>query len=271
MEADSLSAALASLEADPADAVLLDLGLPDSFGINTLHLVRQAHPSLAVVVLTSDDRDETVLQALREGAQEYLLKGEISGPLLARTLRYAVERNRLEEELRRNANFDSLTGLFSRRHLIESLEKAVAQARRYEHALTVCLCDLDHLKEINDGYGHQTGDTVLAEFGSVVTRTLRTSDFAGRYGGDEFIFVFPHTTPEESVFAVERIRANLAERTFTQPDGASFSVTCTFGIAGTAEKVPPSRVILQQADEALYEAKSKGRNCLEMRVIPQDP
>jgi len=176
----TLAEGLRSLGESMADAVLLDLGLPDSEGVDTLHRLRQAFPALAVVVLTADDRDETVLQALGEGAQEYLLKDEISGPLLARTLRYAVERSRLEEELRRNANFDSLTGLFSRRYLIESLEKALAQARRYEHALTVCLCDLDHLKEINDTHGHQTGDEVLAEFGSLVGRTLRTSDFAGR-------------------------------------------------------------------------------------------
>jgi diguanylate cyclase (GGDEF)-like protein len=259
-EARTLAQGLEILGDGTFDAVLLDLGLPDSAGLDTIEAVRKAVPGAAVVILTADDRDETVMTAIRQGTQDYLLKEEISGPLLSRSLRYAIERNRLEEELRRNANTDALTGLFSRRHLMDTLDIAMAQARRYGHPLTVCICDVDNLKDVNDACGHRTGDEVLATFGTLVKKTLRESDFAGRYGGDEFIVAFPHTLPEKAFHPVERLRKSLDEAVFHAPDGKDFTITCTFGIAGGESEVWKSKDLIHEADKALYLAKKQGRN-----------
>ncbi len=106
-----------------------------------------------------------------------------------------TESKRLEEELKVLATRDSLTGLLNRRHFMESLEFLFQNAKRYSFPLSLCLCDLDKFKEINDMYGHQAGDRALEVFAEVLRHELRASDLAGRYGGDEFVMLFPIPRP----------------------------------------------------------------------------
>ena len=259
-EAGSLADGLATIRNVPVDAVLLDLGLPDSRGLHTLRAVRKAIPHVAVVILTGDDSDATVMEAMREGAQDYLLKEEITGPLLQRTLRYAIERNRLEEELRRRANYDSLTGLFSRPHLMERLRSALGEAREESTPLAVCLCDLDQLKEVNDTHGHRKGDAVLETFGALVRGTIGEAGFGGRYGGDEFLLVFPAVSTDGAEGFAERIRRSLAAHAFPLSPKGDFHVTSTFGIASLTPAMNTSRELIQAADEALYEGKKQGHD-----------
>jgi diguanylate cyclase (GGDEF)-like protein len=265
-EAASLADGLATIRNVAVDAVLLDLGLPDSRGLHTLQAVRKAVPHVAVVILTGDDSDDTVMEAMREGAQDYLLKEEITGPLLQRTLRYAIERNRLEEELRRRANFDCLTGLFSRTHLMEKLRSALGESREESTPLAVCLCDLDQLKEVNDTHGHRKGDAVLETFGALVRSAIGEAGFGGRYGGDEFLLVFPAASTDGAEEVAGRIRRSLAEHPFPLGPGADFHVTSTFGIASLTPAMATSRELIQAADEALYEGKKQGHD----RVVRAD-
>ncbi|MHC4598069.1 MAG: GGDEF domain-containing protein [Planctomycetota bacterium] len=259
-EAESLAEGLAMIRNVAVDAVLLDLGLPDSRGLHTLQAVRKAVPHVAVVILTADDSDATVMEAMREGAQDYLLKEEITGPLLQRTLRYAIERNRLEEELRRRANYDSLTGLFSRPHLMERLRSALREAREEDTPLAVCLCDLDQLKEVNDTHGHRQGDAVLETFGALIRRGIQKTGYGGRYGGDEFLLVFPALSADRAEEIVEGIRRPFAEHAFPLEPNGNFHVTSTFGVASLTPAMNTSRELIQAADEALYEGKKQGHN-----------
>ncbi len=170
-----------------------------------------------------------------------------------------TEIKRLEKELQYLAEFDPLTGLLSRRRFIEKLEAVSETSNRYGVPLSLCLCDLDRFKDVNDTYGHLKGDEVLAKFGELLRAELRRSDFAARYGGDEFILAFPHTESGGAAECMERIRTRLARHTFhagATPFRMTFSGGVTECIAGT---MSVDELVLQ-ADQALYQGKHQGRD-----------
>jgi diguanylate cyclase (GGDEF)-like protein/PAS domain S-box-containing protein len=168
---------------------------------------------------------------------------------------------RLEEELKLLATRDSLTGLLNRRYFMESFSSFFENAKRYSVPLSLCLCDLDNFKRVNDAYGHQAGDKVLAGFGEVLRNELRGGDIAGRYGGDEFIMLFPHTNSAEAAECLERIRSHLENIVFQQGT-ESYSVSCTAGVAEFHPRMGHPEELVSAADEALYQGKAKGRNCV---------
>jgi diguanylate cyclase (GGDEF)-like protein/PAS domain S-box-containing protein len=169
-------------------------------------------------------------------------------------------RRAAEERLRKDATHDALTGLFNRKQLLSELDAHVSAARRDERALSVCLCDLDHLKEINDTYGHPTGDAVLRGFGEVLRRSLRAGDVPGRYGGDEFCVIFPHTIAAHAVQVTERIRRSLTAAAFLDPRGGHFRASATFGVADLVASGEGVESLIERADAALYRGKGLGRN-----------
>lgn len=158
---------------------------------------------------------------------------------------------------------DRLTGLYNRTKLDEVFANELAQAERYGESVAVILADIDKFKSVNDTYGHQVGDSVLSEFAAIVRKLVRDTDTPGRWGGEEFLVICPHTDLNGAHILAERIRATVA--------GHSFSVvgqkTCSFGVAGyrpgdTAE------TIVKRADEALYEAKQNGRDRVALERGP---
>jgi diguanylate cyclase (GGDEF)-like protein/PAS domain S-box-containing protein len=170
---------------------------------------------------------------------------------------------RLEEELKILATRDSITGLLNRRYFMESASSFFENARRYSVPLSLCLCDLDNFKRVNDVYGHQAGDKVLEGFGRVLRQELRAGDIAGRYGGDEFIMLFPHTSLTEAAECLERIRSHLEGIVFQQGTG-TYSVSCTAGVAEFRSEMSNLEELVSEADKALYRGKAKGRNCVVM-------
>ena len=167
-----------------------------------------------------------------------------------------------EEQLRIQAIYDALTGLYNRRRFMDALEVMIKEARRHNLVFCTCICDLDHFKGVNDNYGHLAGDEVLSSFGGLLTETLRAEDVAGRYGGEEFAIAFPHTDEKSAGVVLERIRVALENMVFTSHDGASFKVTASFGLSQFQPDDNEVR-LLDRADEALYRAKEKGRNRIE--------
>lgn len=168
-------------------------------------------------------------------------------------------RKKLEKELQTLANHDDLTGLLNRRQVRELLNTAFEGSRRYSHPLSVCILDMDNLKEVNDKYGHHAGDEVLVRVGKIVETELRRSDFAGRYGGDEFIIVFPNTPIRGASECMERIREALGGSVF-QSGSVSYKVGCSGGIVEyiVGDSTPDD--LIRRADRALYTAKEHGRN-----------
>lgn len=182
--------------------------------------------------------------------------------LADQTLHYWRARENTIRELSRT---DALTNLPNRRSIMEMLEKEVARTRRHGPPLCVVILDLDHFKRINDTYGHPAGDKVLQQAASVLRDTIRTSDSLGRYGGEEFLIVLPDTPVDGAEVLLERCRAALAATTIRAENGKTFHVSASFGVVCNAKNmdVDPATLI-KAADDALYQAKAKGRNRVEI-------
>ena len=174
----------------------------------------------------------------------------------------ALENARLHSIVERQALVDGLTGISNRRGCEDALSHEIARAGRMSAPFTLVVTDLDYFKQINDRYGHDAGDDVLREFASVLRLTLRESDLAGRWGGEEFVMLLPGTEADGGVQLAERVRAGLRERSFHGRDGAVFGVTASFGVA-QHQPGEGERQLFAQADRALYEAKRHGKNRVE--------
>ena len=166
----------------------------------------------------------------------------------------------LYQEARRSSEIDSLTGIYRRKLLTAKLEEECARTARYKNPLCIGMMDIDHLKEINDTFGHSAGDKVLHDLGEIIREGTRTTDFCTRYGGDEFVLLMPETRLNDAVVVLDRLQNRIQSFPIT-PDGQQFTISC-----GVIEWVGDSREtaekLLHQADEALYKAKRMGRNCI---------
>jgi diguanylate cyclase (GGDEF)-like protein len=163
------------------------------------------------------------------------------------------------------ARTDELTGLTNRRHFFEVSEQLVSVARRYGSPLSVLLFDIDHFKKINDTHGHHAGDEVLQAVARLLRESMRQADVIARYGGEEFIATLPNTRAEEAFAAAEHLRKTIAGRRQAQ-QGVVIRVTISVGIAALRPPGESLARLIQRADEALYAAKSAGRDC--SRIAP---
>ncbi|BEV73146.1 hypothetical protein THUN1379_26280 [Paludibacterium sp. THUN1379] len=177
----------------------------------------------------------------------------------------ALQRNLHEAQLYRLATQDGLTQLFNRRHFIDSAERHLNQARRYQRQVAVMMMDLDHFKAINDHYGHAVGDRVLSVFSRLCLRSLRTSDIVGRLGGEEFAALLPDTTLEDARIIAERLRQHVAQAELAH-EGRAIRFHVSIGIALMNEQDNLDSM-LARADRLLYQAKALGRNRI---CIPQE-
>lgn len=168
-------------------------------------------------------------------------------------------RKAAQEKLAWQANYDVLTGLPNRHSFWTRLQGALRRAAIEHVETSICLFDIDHFKDINDRYGHNTGDDVLEEVGNIVRAELRSNDLAGRLGGDEFCFALPGADENEAARVAERIRIRLSTLAFGMDSGSTFSVTATFGVAQSQMNIDV-KGLMEAADRALYRAKSSGRN-----------
>ncbi|MEO5336507.1 MAG: diguanylate cyclase [Magnetospirillum sp. WYHS-4] len=182
---------------------------------------------------------------------------------LARRLGQALERVRMQDELRRLATTDPLTGASNRRHFLDVAEREMVRSRRYGHPISVMMLDLDHFKKVNDSHGHALGDEVLKAFVVCGRQTLREQDLLGRMGGEEFSVVLPETDMGEAILVAERMRKAVARLEFPLPDGRVLKVTCSIGVAECLRPDESLEGSLHRADTALYRAKEGGRDRVE--------
>jgi len=179
-----------------------------------------------------------------------------------RAVMAALEESRLDAE--NLARFDALTGVLSRRALLEAFDAEVERAKRYGSALACLMLDLDHFKTINDTYGHQFGDEVLHRIARVISEHCRTNDHLGRYGGEEFLIILPETRIDGATKFAERVRSAVAE---TSLDRNEEHITLSIGVAEWRNGDDSTSRLISQADRALLEAKAAGRN----RIIANQP
>ncbi len=163
---------------------------------------------------------------------------------------------------------DPLTSVHNRRSVMELLENEVARTIRHGPPLAVVILDLDYFKQVNDTWGHPTGDLVLKETAGLLRETLRQSDIVGRYGGEEFVLVLPDTSLAGSARLAERCRTRLAETPVTTGSGEIIHISASFGLACNEQCLGLSaEALIKAADHALYQAKHKGRNRVEVAEV----
>src|SRR5204863_5014205 len=173
----------------------------------------------------------------------------------------ALENVRLHRLVERQASTDGLTELANRRQFEEALANEISRSERFGGMLALILADLDDFKQVNDRHGHQAGDDVLRTFADVLRDTVRDIDLAARYGGEEFAVLLPQTDLAGAERVAGRLRERMEARTVEAPGDESFAVTSSFGVASFPEASTPA-ALFAAADEALYRAKSAGKNCV---------
>ena len=181
-----LEAGATCLETDGADVVLLDLNLPDSSGLSTFTSLHTRFPDIPIIVLSGLDDREISIMAVREGAQDFILKGVFDGGLLSRAIHHAIERHQLYRKLVGAAFSDELTGLFNRRGFLTLAGQMLKSAQRLGQGAFLLYVDLDGMKTVNDVLGHREGDRMLRDTAEVLRETFRDADVLARLGGDEF-------------------------------------------------------------------------------------
>ena len=187
-------------------------------------------------------------------------------------IRNITERKELEEKLKNLASHDELTGCVNFRSTMELLEKEIARSQRYQKQFSIIMIDIDDFKSKNDEYGHQAGNDILVAFATVIKNSLRSVDSVGRYGGEEFITIFPETDAQHALMVLERIRNNLEQTKITSPhlDNAK-EITLKFsaGIAAFPHNAKDLKELIWVADNALLQAKREGKNraVLERRKL----
>ncbi|MFC2009199.1 GGDEF domain-containing protein [Chloroflexota bacterium] len=174
---------------------------------------------------------------------------------------------RRNAEYERIASYDTLTGLLNRRAILEKVNEWLLHVRRYKGHLTVAMLDIDHFKRVNDKYGHRAGDRVLADLSSMMQRSIRRTDFVGRYGGQEFLIILPRTDAAGAAVMAERVRASLEGVPMHDAEGNDFKVTASLGVAEYFDEDDEDSLI-SRADAALYRAKEAGRNRVEIAACP---
>jgi diguanylate cyclase (GGDEF)-like protein len=256
--ADRLSSGLERLAAGDTSLVLLDLSLPDSFGLETFAKVYAHSPTVPIIVLTGNDDRTLALSAVKSGAQDYLVKGRLDHELLVRAMHYSIERKAYQVQLEHQANYDTLTGLPNRNLLNDRLRQAVYGKRTPKNTAVVFM-DLDHFKFVNDSLGHSVGDKLLKGMSERLRSVLREGDTVGRVGGDEFVIILNGQSNEEVIFrAMQRIAARVAEPITIE--GKELYVTCSAGISLYPQDGEDVDTLLKNADAAMYRAKEHGRN-----------
>ncbi|MDT8443039.1 MAG: diguanylate cyclase [Desulfuromonadales bacterium] len=256
---------------EKVDIVLCDVEMPGMDGFKFLSMVnsRKELQDIPVLLLTSHEDVATKVRGLEQGASDYVTKPFSPEELLARVkvqLKIKTLQDHLKEsnqQLRTLSQTDPLTGLYNRRHMMTTLESELDRSNRISSPFSLLMIDLDHFKRINDTYGHQQGDRVLQSISQEIQAQLRQYDSAARFGGEEFALLLPETNLSEGTMVAERLRQIISKIQFSDSI-SDLKITASIGIAAIPhKKINSTEDLIRLADNALYAAKSNGRNRVE--------
>lgn len=251
-----------TLEHAMPDLLVLDVEMPHLSGIELCQVVRNdpRWSGLPILFLTAHTDPETVHKVFAAGADDYVSK-PIVGPELVTRIHNRLERIQL---LRNMAETDALTGVANRRKSTQDLEKFLQRARIQEQPMCLAILDLDRFKQVNDRYGHATGDTVLRQFGKLLLRTFRSDDVVARWGGEEFVVGMYGMTKENGAQRLAELLELIHKEPFLSIQDGHLQVTFSAGVAEYPQDGMKLETLYRAADTALYEAKKRGRD----RILP---
>ncbi|MGB0387270.1 MAG: GGDEF domain-containing protein [Ardenticatenaceae bacterium] len=269
IEAEDGQEAWELLQQEQVQLIITDRLMPRLDGQSLIRRVRAATitPYIYIVMLTALGQPQQIVDGLEAGADDYIVKPFNLRELQARVA-IGVRLLTVEQELRQArdrmeilATHDDLTGLLNRKAITERAEAELKRTRREVAPMSLVLLDIDHFKSVNDQYGHLVGDDALRLIARVIDQTVRTYDYTGRWGGEEFMLVLPRTTEAEALNIAERVRIDISNTPLSLPNGKDLNLSASLGVVSTSKKHHlPLDTLFQQADEALYEAKEQGRN-----------
>lgn len=259
--------ALSIIHAWTPHVVILDVNLPEMSGLDALAKIRDFEHYISVILISGRGSTDEIVTGLDKGADDYIVKPFIIEELCAR-VRTQLRIKDLNDELRRAneklkelAETDDLTGLYNMRTLYGRLEHEVQRGKRYHRTVCVVMLDMDQFKGVNDAFDHLFGSFVLSEVGRIIKNTIRTVDIAARYGGDEFIIVLTEVDPGGALLFCERLRERIQNHLFSHgPDQMHLTSSIGFAITNPMDPDIDVKQLVRVADQALYEAKDKGRN-----------
>jgi diguanylate cyclase (GGDEF)-like protein len=259
-EAPDFSTAIQLLKRTQFDCILLDYRLGGEEGID---LIKEIHvdglSDAPIIMLSGMDNESTMLSCLKEGAQDFLLKSELSTSSLVRAIRYSEERKNITLKIRYLAQHDSLTDLSNRSLFIENVKRAVVRSRRTDTFFAVIFIDLDNFKSINDTLGHEAGDKMLVNIARRIQAAIREEDIVGRLGGDEFAVIVEGIAAEASLIKIAQHLLDAVREPITIADKIIHS-TVSLGIATYPSCADEAAALIKCADLAMYKAKKNGRN-----------
>ena len=274
--------ALALLRDERPDLVLMDVEMPGMSGHEVCRIIKgtRGFGFVPVILMTARDDIQTKVEGLELGADDYLIKplnpleleARVNSMLRLKNLQdKLVQANQrlktMNEHLQDLSTTDPLMGIYNRMFFNKRIGYEFQRADRYRKPLALMILDLDHFKQVNDNHGHPFGDLVLKRFAMLITENVRNVDIVARYGGEELVVLLPETNKEQAVSVAERIRSSV-ERSVITSEGISVSITVSIGLAFfPAEGIESTDELLKIADQALYQAKKEGRNCV--RLAPE--
>jgi diguanylate cyclase (GGDEF)-like protein len=245
------------------DLILLDIMMPGISGFEVCSRLKKdpRTKDISIIFLTAKIEPEDIVKGFEAGGVDYVIKPFNSIELLARVkthLELKISRDLLKtknEQLRELAITDSMTGLYNHRYIVDSLSERIAEAKRYKQSLSVAMLDIDHFKKVNDNHGHPFGDFVLIRISTIIEESIRKTDIAGRYGGEEYLIIFTNTDKKSAFNTLERIRKSIEKEKWDKGD---LVVTISGGLSELEDE--DYSKLIKKADNLLYKAKENGRN-----------
>jgi diguanylate cyclase (GGDEF)-like protein len=259
--------AIEKLQKEDVQIALSDIMMPKMDGFELIKAIR-SEPSfkgIYIILITARIQEGDRVRGLDLGADDYITKPFSFSELLAR-VRVGSRVVTYQQNLEYQTQTDALTGLFNRRAFERKIAEEYERAKRYKHAVSLLLLDIDNFKNINDTYGHHGGDIALVKISAILREKTRRSDFPARYGGEEFVLILPETDQESGLQVANKIHEEIRSQIFgtsTMP----FALTVSIGLSSTSTK-PYSdwRQMIEDADEAMYLAKNSGKNRVQVSL-----
>ncbi|MEM7257891.1 MAG: diguanylate cyclase [Pseudomonadota bacterium] len=297
--ANSAEQALQLFTEQSFDVIVTDVQMGEMSGFDLLKRIKLVDAAMNVIVMTSFNSYESVLQALQLGAYDYIQKPLTNHPAVTAAVQRAFESTKLQQEnfdlmvqlkashsqlttanrnlkqanrkLKRLAVTDGLTNLYNRRFFEQVLKREVGRRNRYKQALSVVMIDIDNFKAFNDKFGHSGGDQAIKAVASTLQVSARTTDIIARYGGEEFVVAVPLTDPQRAMIFAERLRNNAEKHIIEVSQVEQSSITLSIGVAGVygSDGAISTAELLRYADTALYRSKEQGKNQCQIIEIGQ--
>ncbi len=249
------------------DIIVLDLDLPDSAGLSTLLSCKNAFHEVPIIVFSGHDDESIAVEAVKFGAQDYLVKGFVDGRAMVRTIHHAIERHALWQQLEQAeqrehflATRDPLTGLLNRYSLSEILKNQIKHSARRQELMATIILDIDRFKSVNDSLGYLVGDALLIDVGRRLQNCVRITDTVAHLGGDEFVLILTNLQAQDDAARVcEKVLSELAKPFFYQAH--ELYIGCSIGIALYPDDAADYESMIKHAGAAMHSAKDAGRQC----------